>query len=263
MKKAANFPNFGKYNRRREQNNSDFPADNEIIWEESDDVYKPIIKSISEFTSERNIRYQLGQVYIAEDALYNLTNHLESNINVEQGGILFGNAYREPLYGRIYVEITASVAAPATIGSGSHLEFTSDSWVGIMEQAKAEHPQENIVGWYHSHPNLGVFMSATDMRTQRAFFHHPWCVSIVCDPVREDIGFFLGERAAVMQPIVFIQNNLAVIKSQAATPNVSDNSTVESDNDNAIPWFLEPAFLYILAGIFIIIAVMLLLLQSL
>lgn len=26
---------------------------------------------------------------------------------------------------------------------------------------------EDVIGWYHSHPALGVFMSGTDVRTQR------------------------------------------------------------------------------------------------
>jgi|GEM_PF-1236063 len=261
MTKKADFINFGKDNHCRIQKNQDLSTNNEIIWEESNDVYKPITKSLKEFTSERNIRYQMGRVYITEDAFYKLTNHLESNISVEQGGILFGNAYREPLYGRIYVEITAAVAATATISTGYHLEFTSDSWLGIMQQAKAEHPQENIVGWYHSHPNLGVFMSGTDMRTQRAFFHHPWSLSIVCDPVREEIGFFLGDRAVPMQPIVFRQKN--------KLPGIVESLNNQQDREN-IPetshyhlWLLEPAFLYILAGILMITSVMVLLINSL
>jgi proteasome lid subunit RPN8/RPN11 len=178
-------------------------AENEIIWEESDDVYKPIVKSIHEFRTERDVKYHKSQVYIKKDALNNLTKHLESNLRVEQGGILFGNAYQDPDSEIIYVEIIAAVAAPATIGTGSHLEFTSNSWLGIMEYARKEHPEENIVGWYHSHPNIGVFMSRTDMRTQQAFFYHPWCLSIVCDPVREEIGFFLGKKAISYQPVFF------------------------------------------------------------
>ena len=72
-----------------------------------------------------------------------------------------------------------------------------------MDYAKSTHPEANIVGWYHSHPNIGVFMSGTDMRTQRAFFYHPWCVSIVYDPIRNEIGCFLGMEAKFTKPAVF------------------------------------------------------------
>ncbi len=41
-----------------------------------------------------------------------------------------------------------------------------------------------VVGWYHSHPNLGAFFSGTDRATQRAFFNRPYSVGLVVDPVR-------------------------------------------------------------------------------
>ncbi|MFM6451852.1 MAG: Mov34/MPN/PAD-1 family protein [Planktothrix sp.] len=173
-----------------------------IEWVESEDVFKPTEKPIQEFIRERNITPQYPKVYILEDALKNLIEHLQSNLRVEQGGILFGNAYTDPTFG-IYVEVTAAVPAPATIGTGASLEFTPDSWVGIMNHAKATHPEANIIGWYHSHPDIGVFMSGTDMRTQRSFFPHPWCLSIVYDPVQNKIGYFLGEKAQKVQPNLF------------------------------------------------------------
>ena len=181
----------------------------QIVWEDSEDVYRPIPKRHSDFQAERGVA--APRVYIKANALHELKDHLASNTRVEQGGILFGNAYQDQQYG-VYVEITAAVAAPATIGTGAHLEFTPNSWQGIMDYAKSKHSGENIVGWYHSHPNIGVFMSGTDMRTQRAFFYHPWCLSIVYDPVRDDIGYFLGERAERVQPFIFglVQHNKPV-----------------------------------------------------
>ena len=150
---------------------------------------------------ERGMENQFSKVYIKQGALETLEDHLASNLRVEQGGILFGNAYEDPNYG-IYVEINVAIPAPATVGSGVHLEFTSDSWQNIISYARSQHPQENIVGWYHSHPNLGVFMSGTDMNTQRAFFYHPWCLSIVRDPVRNSTGYFLGEQAKSVMPTI-------------------------------------------------------------
>ncbi len=173
---------------------------NQIEWVECEDVYKPTEKPINKFLAERKVYFTYAQIYILHSAFTALTNHLEANTSVEQGGILFGQAYNDSEHG-IYVEITAAVPAPATIGTGAHLEFTSDSWQGIMDYAKSTHPEANIVGWYHSHPNIGVFMSGTDMRTQRAFFYHPWCVSIVYDPVRKQIGCFLGEEAKRVQAV--------------------------------------------------------------
>jgi proteasome lid subunit RPN8/RPN11 len=177
-----------------------------IVWQESDDVYKPIPKNLSDFMEQKDINLQPEEsvygVYINADALSNLKAHLKSNLRVEQGGILFGNAYEDSELG-IYVDITAAVAAPATVGTGAHLDFTPNSWTGIMDYAKAQHPDDNIVGWYHSHPNLSAFMSGTDMNTQQAFFYHPWCLSIVYDPCREDMKFFLGRTAQQIKPKIY------------------------------------------------------------
>ncbi|MCL1471002.1 Mov34/MPN/PAD-1 family protein [Argonema antarcticum] len=228
---APDLPNFSKGNNPGKKGNSDSEPQNKIVWVESEDVYKPILKSISEFTEERGISdSHKKEVYIRTDALEDLKAHLRSNLRVEQGGILFGNAYSDPHYG-IYVEITAAVAAPATIGTGAHLEFTSDSWLSIMNYARSEHPQENIVGWYHSHPNLSVFMSPTDRNTQQAFFHHPWCLSIVYDPVRLEIGYFLGEKAVPVYPGIFGQTRQQIQEPRVRHQDIQWREEREDNND--------------------------------
>jgi len=200
--KSPEFPDLSEPNNFTAQDEASLGQLNLIEWVECDDVYKPTEKPIQKFTAERGISSEFSQVYILEEARAEFIRHLEADVSVEHGGILFGQAYTDPECG-IYVEVTAAVAAPATIGTGARLQFTPDSWQGIMDYAKAAHPEANIVGWYHSHPNIGVFMSGTDMRTQQAFFRHPWCLSIVCDPVRRQIGYFLGEKAERVKPIRF------------------------------------------------------------
>ena len=182
IKDISEFPNLPQDDNQTSHEMPVLPQINQINWVECEDVYKPTPKPIQEFITEREINPLLPQVYISEEAYNNLISHLEADVSVEHGGILFGQAYTDSKHG-IYVE----------------------TWQGIMNHAKEAHPEANIVGWYHSHPNLGVFMSATDMRTQRAFFHHPWCVSIVYDPVRKDIGYFLGVKAEKVQAFMVKQ----------------------------------------------------------
>ncbi|GGA51374.1 hypothetical protein GCM10010981_45960 [Dyella nitratireducens] len=52
-----------------------------------------------------------------------------------------------------------------------------------------------VVGWFHSHPNLGAFFSGTDRKTQRDFFFHPYSTGYVVDPVRDEHAFFLGAES--------------------------------------------------------------------
>jgi hypothetical protein len=52
-------------------------------------------------------------------------------------------------------------------------------------------------------------MSGTDMNTQQAFFYHPWCLSIVYDPCREDMKFFLGRTAEQIKPKIYGNVNIS------------------------------------------------------
>ncbi|MCG3201208.1 MAG: hypothetical protein NFCOHLIN_01074 [Gammaproteobacteria bacterium] len=49
-----------------------------------------------------------------------------------------------------------------------------------------------VVGWFHSHPNLGAFFSGTDRSTQRKFFGHEYSLGYVIDPIRDEHAYFLG-----------------------------------------------------------------------
>jgi len=58
-----------------------------------------------------------------------------------------------------------------------------------------------IVGWYHSHPGFGLFMSTTDVNTQKNLQQFSSKVTaMIVDPDDEDFGFFtLHENAGVVQ----------------------------------------------------------------
>jgi proteasome lid subunit RPN8/RPN11 len=53
-----------------------------------------------------------------------------------------------------------------------------------------------VVGWFHSHPGLGVFLSGTDLRTQRDCFGAEWQIAVVLDPQRREFGVFAGPDGA-------------------------------------------------------------------
>lgn len=201
MMKIANLSSWFDQNKPTRKSRSPFNQIEKIGWVDCEDVYQPIAKLNEQFTKDKSIAPVFSQVYIRSEVNEAIALHLEEDLLVERGGILFGHAYTDPSWG-IYVEIVASVAAPATLGSGTRLEFTPASWQGIMDYVKSARLEGNIMGWYHSHPGMGVFMSETDKRTQQAFFSHPWCLSIVCDPVTHEIGYFLGAQAKRVKPVV-------------------------------------------------------------
>jgi proteasome lid subunit RPN8/RPN11 len=64
-----------------------------------------------------------------------------------------------------------------------------------------------VVGWYHSHPNLGAFFSGTDRGTQRAFFNHSYSVGWVIDPFRDERKLFVGRDSEEYRPSLLVLNH--------------------------------------------------------
>ena len=54
-----------------------------------------------------------------------------------------------------------------------------------------------IVGWYHSHPGLGLFLSQTDVQTHMQFCQFsPYAVSLVAEPKAQEFGIWIFENGA-------------------------------------------------------------------
>ena len=132
-------------------------------------------------------------IAIAADAHAAALTHLAGH-REECGGLLLGEVFADggdPARSRA-VLVTQAVAAEEFAGTGISLRMSSDVW----ERARGRlGTLELVVGWYHSHPGLGAFFSATDRRTQRAFFPHAYSVGWVVDPSSNESAWFVGSEA--------------------------------------------------------------------
>jgi proteasome lid subunit RPN8/RPN11 len=128
------------------------------------------------------------RIVITQQALRQVEQHCSSNTNVELGGLLLGHAY---LHGReVYVEIRAALPATTEDQGPVHFTFTGDAWSRLHRDKQRTWPNLEIVGWFHTHPNLGVFFSDDDEVVHAAAFTQPWHVALVVDPVRRHASFF-------------------------------------------------------------------------
>lgn len=146
-------------------------------------------------------------VYLSLKAIDEIFEHIkweqktDENI-VEQGGLYLGNSYSNSEHGDFSV-VSAALPARATRGSATYVEFTHAIWNDLIEEINnlkvAGIFDENwvILGWYHTHPNdLDVFMSGTDMNTQRKLFYNSWNSALVLNPHRGLARAFRGQTAA-------------------------------------------------------------------
>jgi proteasome lid subunit RPN8/RPN11 len=141
------------------------------------------------------------QVLVPADIHATVLEHLSRSMD-EQGGLLVGEVYTDDgtapganVAGTVL--LTRAVAALDFASSGYALRMESQVWERARQSLTAG---DLIVGWYHSHPDLGAFFSSTDRRTQAAFFGHAWSVGWVMDPVRREDAYFVGPDCVPLGP---------------------------------------------------------------
>ena len=129
------------------------------------------------------IRTQPAIVMEAEVAR-KIRQHSRSSMKAEVCGVLIGSIDAE----RMVVE--ACIAGVNAAQGGAHVTFTQDTWGHIYQIKDKEYPDARIVGWYHSHPGFGVFLSEHDLFIQENFFSDPQQVAWVYDPHTDEEGCF-------------------------------------------------------------------------
>jgi len=113
-----------------------------------------------------------------------IRQHARSSMKAEVCGVLIGNTEHE----RMTVE--ACIAGINAAQGGAHVTFTQDTWEHIYKIKDKEYPDHKIVGWYHSHPGFGVFLSEHDLFIQQNFFSNTQQVAWVYDPHTDEEGCF-------------------------------------------------------------------------
>jgi hypothetical protein len=71
------------------------------------------------------------------------------------------------------------------------MTFTPETWVQVNSVKDQRYADAKIVGWYHTHPRFGIFLSDMDKFIHKHHFPQPWTTALVVDPVQETEGFFV------------------------------------------------------------------------
>jgi proteasome lid subunit RPN8/RPN11 len=121
------------------------------------------------------------EFYLLEDA-YNkgLTHATQSGAkNLESLGLLTGkvNTFNGVQYATATDYITAD-----NDSTNVSVRFGPEAFAELARKFSGKNG-ELIIGWMHSHPSYGCFLSQTDVKTQRTYFAEPFNVAVVVDPV--------------------------------------------------------------------------------
>ena len=128
-------------------------------------------------------------VFIDIDVMRDMETHALSDTSVELGGVMLGGQFEDE-DGKPFVLISDSLRAKHYESTKGSFKFTHETWSEITRQ-RDEFPDDlAMVGWYHTHPDWGVFLSGMDMFICDNFFNRMLDVALVIDPVRGDRGVF-------------------------------------------------------------------------
>jgi proteasome lid subunit RPN8/RPN11 len=130
-------------------------------------------------------------IYIFEDILNEVIEYSERDQSREIGGFLIGNLCEDTRQQqRQYVEVRHFLPAKATESRVASLTFTHESWSAARKEIEEKYPDDRIVGWHHTHPGFGIFLSGYDLFIHRHYFSQPWEIALVVDPQANELGFF-------------------------------------------------------------------------
>lgn len=138
-------------------------------------------------TIEQNIsvEIQMEDIALVKTQLFTVCN-----ANTEVGGLLIGPKPVQQANGRYLTSIIDVIYAFHTKTNRAELTFTADSWAQMTAERVARFPDMVAVGWFHSHPDWGLFFSKQDISLHSGFFDLPFMVGLVLDPIRRELDFF-------------------------------------------------------------------------
>ena len=132
-----------------------------------------------------------GLQAVSADVIY---PHIFPNADREVGGVLVG---RIPSDGSLPT-ISGAIPAISADEQRATLTFTQDAWEHVHRVLDTEFPQgDQIVGWYHSHPGFGIFLSGHDLFIHENFFGGPSQIAVVVDPHERTEGAFVWRAGKI------------------------------------------------------------------
>jgi len=132
-------------------------------------------------------------IQIEEKVLGQIEKHCFSETLVEVGGFLVGEIIDESTC------VRAHIPALRAIQADTHLTFGHDTWDDAYKILNKKFSGMQIVGWYHTHPDFGCFLSEYDQFIQKNFFTNPQHLALVVDPIRGEAAWFVGQDNEIIE----------------------------------------------------------------
>ncbi|KAL9062329.1 MAG: hypothetical protein Q9157_009022 [Trypethelium eluteriae] len=135
-------------------------------------------------------------VYISSLALLKMLRHGRAGVPMEVMGLMLGEFVDD------YTVRVVDVFAMPQSGTGVSVEAVDPVFqTKMMDMLRQTNRPETVVGWYHSHPGFGCWLSSVDINTQQSFEQlTPRAVAVVIDPIQSVKGKVVIDAFRLINP---------------------------------------------------------------
>ncbi|KAK1867326.1 hypothetical protein I4F81_009833 [Pyropia yezoensis] len=135
-------------------------------------------------------------VYISSLALLKMLKHGRAGVPMEVMGLMLGEFVDD------YTVKVVDVFAMPQSGTGVSVEAVDPVFqTKMLDMLRQTGRPEMVVGWYHSHPGFGCWLSGVDVNTQQSFEAlNKRAVSIVVDPIQSVKGKVVIDAFRTIDP---------------------------------------------------------------
>lgn len=140
------------------------------------------------------------KVFVTQPAYAIVCVHAAGDMDQETGGVLVGQWCADVDTNEQFIVIEHALPARYTRQGSVYLTFTQDTIVTFHNEIEKRYPGKQIVGWYHTHPKMGIFLSHYDTWLHSNFFPEPWQVALVIEPHKKLGGLFIRQTDGDFDP---------------------------------------------------------------
>ena len=129
-----------------------------------------------------------ADIFMPEFVISLIADHADAGFDNENEvmGLMVGRFYRDDT--GTYAVVDRPVSSKL-ISDRFSVRFDEGSMEELFDLLELDEG-ESVVGWYHSHLDIGCFMSPTDVATQNGLFGGECGFALVIDPVRQELKVF-------------------------------------------------------------------------
>lgn len=139
-------------------------------------------------------------IHISSLALLKMLKHGRAGVPMEVMGLMLGEFVDEYTVQVVDVFAMPQSGTTVTVESVDHVFQTK-----MVDMLKQTGRPEMVVGWYHSHPGFGCWLSSVDINTQQSFEQmQSRCVAVVIDPIQSVKGKVVIDAFRLINPQIVL-----------------------------------------------------------